>query len=205
MGGRSDKWRNEKGSGSRESRARVAQEEEAKAGQMHLLHGRRSFRVYSSRSEEWTPESFSLVIQDGAQLQKPSSPVVDDHRAFSYPQERIPSLYGGTNLFLYLRSWPIIFLRTLLPTMPSEKERCAPSRATVAFLSLRSLLSLMISVSVKVRSGWMGQIEEELSWVRSRATRTRELCCDFENGKIVLRGWRMFRGWFISLWISRGF
>ena len=141
-----------------------------------LLHGRRSFRVYSSRPEEWTPESFSLVIRDGGQLQKPSSPVVDDHRAFSYPPGKdTVVLWGGGvgQIFFYIldpgRSFFFFFFFSFFFHEPFFQRRhprrsVGPLfRATVAFLSLafsrsfvRSFLSLSLSLSLErfVRGEW---------------------------------------------------
>lgn len=98
MGGRSDKWRNErkkKGSRSRESGARVAQEEEAK--QVRCIYPAWT-QVLSSllvQARRMDPRILFVGNSGRGQLQKPSSPVVDDHRAFSYPRERIPSFYGA--------------------------------------------------------------------------------------------------------------
>ncbi|CAL1675789.1 unnamed protein product [Lasius platythorax] len=54
----------------RESRAAVEDEVQVR----RISHGRRSFGAYSSREEEWTPESFSSVIRDGASCKNPLNP-----------------------------------------------------------------------------------------------------------------------------------
>lgn len=54
----------------RESRAAVEDEVQVRG----ISHGRRSFGAYSSREEEWTPESFSSVIRDGASCKNPLDP-----------------------------------------------------------------------------------------------------------------------------------
>lgn len=79
---KTDKWR---ASRRRESRAAVEDEVQVRG----ISHGRRSFGAYSSREEEWTPESFSFVIRDGASCKNPLDPRARDRRAFLALGERI--------------------------------------------------------------------------------------------------------------------
>ena len=168
MGGRSDKWRNERRRKKKKGLGRVnrGQEWRRKMKQSRsdasILHGRRSFRVYSSRPEEWTPESFSLVIRDGASCKNrrpPSSMITVRSLTLGKGYRRSMGRRGGTNLFLYLRSWPIIFFFLLsfffFFTNPFSNDATregalgAPLfRATVAFLSLAFSPSFVVSLSI---------------------------------------------------------
>lgn len=69
-GRKTDKWRASEFGARRESRAAVEDEVQVRG----ISHGRRSFGAYSSREEEWTPESFSSVIRDGASCKNPLDP-----------------------------------------------------------------------------------------------------------------------------------
>lgn len=135
----------ERGPGSRESRA----EEGRRRGRSDASSCMDAGPFELTRHKNGPPNPFSSVIRDGGQLQKPSSPVADDHRARSSFTLRKGHIYEGHKSFLYILDPGRSFFHE--PFFPFEKRALEPLpfRATVAFLSFPSSFLLFLSCSIK--------------------------------------------------------
>lgn len=92
-----------------------------RAGQTHLAWTQVLWSLFV-QGRRMDPRILFVRNSGRGQLQKPPRSSLD-RRAFLAPgkgyRKGARARARGTNLFLYLRSWPIIFLRTLFPALRS--------------------------------------------------------------------------------------
>lgn len=152
------------------------------AGQTHLAWTQVLWSLFV-QGRRMDPRILFVRNSGRGQLQKPPQSSVD-RRAFLAPGKgyRKGARERGTNLFLYLRSWPIIFLRTLFPALGSPKEPRVASRSPSPLYSrpigahLRNCRLSLLVASPSASFSWWPRERIALDLLRLRSWAWTRAC-----------------------------